>query len=86
MYVSKPKCNVLYGWMSVDGIQICVDGVAVAVPAETRHIRTAANATRLMLRSRDVIPIIASFVEKMADGTGKSRRRAMRISRAAPRL
>jgi hypothetical protein len=34
------------------GVQYVVDGVAIAVPAETAHNNTVASATRLMLRSR----------------------------------
>ena len=44
MYVSKFRCTVLYAWMSVDGIQICVDGVAEAMVAVRPHSANAARA------------------------------------------
>ena len=45
MYVSKFRCNVLYAWMSVDGIQTCVDGVAEAMVAVRQHSANAARTT-----------------------------------------
>ena len=45
MYVSKFRCTVLYAWMSVDGIQTCVDGVAEAIVAVRPHSANAARAT-----------------------------------------
>ena len=43
--MSKFRCTVLYAWMSVDGIQICVDGVAEAMVAVRPHSVNAARAT-----------------------------------------
>ena len=52
--MSNPKCPVLYGWMSVEGIQICVDGVAeamVAVRPYSAHDSAVENTIRKILRS-----------------------------------
>jgi hypothetical protein len=44
---------VLYGWMSVDGIQICVEGVAIAEPLAIATIAAAAanSFTRFIIFS-----------------------------------